>query len=291
MMRVVEGRTWIEGGSFLMGSDRHYPEEKPRRRVTVGSFWIDTAPVTNAKFSRFVRETLYVTAAERAPDPRDYPGIDPALLRPGSAVFVGTSGPVPLDASERWWTFVDEANWRAPEGPGSTLKGREDHPVVHITAEDAFAYAAWAGGRLPSEAQWEYAARGGLEGATYTWGDEAYPGGRVMANTWQGRFPWENLALGGFDRTSPVGSFPANGFGLVDMAGNVWEWTRDEAPSSPVSSSCCAPPARRTRRLVVKGGSHLCAPEYCFRFRPAARQFMEADSASSHVGLRLVYEA
>lgn len=273
-----------------MGSDRFYPEERPARRVTVGGFRIDTAPVTNARFARFVEATGYVTDAERLPDPRDVPGANPALLRPGSAVFVGTSGPVPLSAPERWWAFVDGANWRAPEGPGSTLEGREEHPVVHVTHEDALAFAAWAGGTLPTEAQWEYAARGGLEGATYPWGDELYPGGRVMANTWQGRFPWENLALGGFHRTSPVGSFPPNGFGLVDMAGNVWQWTRDEAPREPTSPSCCAPPPRRVRLLVVKGGSHLCAPEYCWRFRPAARQFMEADSASSHVGFRLVYE-
>lgn len=303
--------TWIAGGRFRMGCERSYPEEGPVHPVAVDGFWIDTEPVTVREFGRFVRATDYVTVAERRPDPAEYPSVDPALLVPGSLVFQGTRGPVPLTDHRAWWAFVPGANWRHPEGPESDVRGRDLHPVVHIANEDAAAYAAWVDKELPSEAEWEFAARGGRDGALFTWGDEDHVGsGRLLANTWQGRFPWENLGAAGWSGTSEVGSFPANGYGLFDMAGNVWEWTSDFfTPSHPGEAprSCCVPqnprvasaersfdlgaPDAHIPRKVIKGGSHLCAPTYCLRYRPAARQGEALDSSTSHIGFRCLLRA
>jgi formylglycine-generating enzyme len=290
------GALLVPGGAFRMGSDRFYPEEAPVRTAVVPDLWVDEHPVTNAEFRRFVKATGHLTAAERPPAPDDFPGAEPADLVPGSLVFRPTAGPVPLDDWTRWWHWVPGADWRHPEGPGSTLHGRERHPVVHVGFEDAVAYAAWAGGRLPTEPEWEHAARGGLDQATYAWGDDPEPRGRTMANRWYGRFPWENLAPRGFDRTSPVGQFPANGFGLHDVTGNVWEWTATAWPDAgngpaEAAHSCCAPesPALGEHaRRVIKGGSHLCAPSYCLRYRPAARQGQEVRSSTGHLGFRCV---
>jgi formylglycine-generating enzyme len=280
----------LPGGTFRMGSDRFYPEEAPVREVTVGGFAIDRHPVTVAEFRRFVKSTGYVTDAEKPPAPQDYPDADPALLVPGSLVFQRTAGPVPLDDWRNWWHWVPGADWRHPEGRDTTVGGRERHPVTHVTHGDATAYAEWAGKALPTEAEWEYAARGGLDGAIFTWGDEFAPKGRMMANTWQGEFPWQNLLLDRHERTSPVESYPPNGYGLYDMAGNVWEWTDDWFTSRGASASpCCAPAAdERFPRRVTKGGSHLCAPNYCLRYRPAARQGEAIDSSTGHIGFRCV---
>ena len=298
---------WIPGGTFAMGSDDWYPEERPVHLASVDGFWMDEHPVTVAEFRRFVKATGYVTLAERPPDPELYPGADASLLVPGSVVFHRTRGPVDLTDFRNWWSYVPGASWRDPYGPGLPRGGRERHPVTQISFEDAEAYAAWAGKALPTEAEWEFAARGGLEGATYAWGDEFAPKGRMMANTWQGEFPWENLLLDKFEGTSPVGSFPPNGYGLVDMTGNVWEWTVDwYAPRHPdaVEHACCAPvnprnaspdrsydtgmPGTTIPRRVTKGGSHLCAPNYCHRYRPAARQAEPIDSATCHIGFRCI---
>lgn len=297
----------IPGGTFLMGSDNFYPEESPVHRVAVDGFWMDEQQVTNAGFRRFAQETGYVTLAERPPNPSDYPGIDPTLLVPGSLVFQRPSRRVSLNDYRLWWAYLPGACWKHPEGPTSTLNGRERHPVVHIAYADAEAYAAWAGKQLPTEAEWEFAARGGLDGAAFVWGDEFAPKGRMMANTWQGEFPWQNLATDGYEGTSPVRTFPPNGYGLYDMAGNVWEWTSDFfTPRHPneVIKSCCIPRNPRVEaaeqslvgnlpgidipRKVLKGGSHLCAPNYCLRYRPAARQGEMVDSAASHIGFRCI---
>ena len=287
---------WVEGGEFLMGSEAFYPEEGPVRRTEVGGFWIDRHPVTAGEFRRFVRDTGYTTLAERPLDPADYPGADPDLLVPGSLVFRKTSGPVPFDDVRNWWQYVPGAFWKKPGGPGTTINGRDRHPVVQVAYEDAEAYASWIGKALPSEAEWEYAARGGLDGAAFAWGDEHFPDGKAMANTWQGEFPWQNLNLDGFEGTSPVGSFPPNGYGLYDMTGNVWEWTSDwfRADRSESESPCCAPPVRpgeRFPRKAIKGGSHLCAPNYCLRYRPAARQGETVDTSTGHIGFRCVVRA
>jgi formylglycine-generating enzyme required for sulfatase activity len=293
------GGVLVPGGAFQMGSDRFYPEEAPVRTAVVPDLWVDEHPVTNAAFRRFVKATGHVTTAERSPDPRDFPGADPAELVPGSLVFRRTPGPVPLDDWTRWWHWVPGADWRHPEGPGSTLHGRDRHPVVHVGFEDAVAYAAWAGRRLPTEAEWEHAARGGLDQATYAWGDDPEPRGRVRANRWFGQFPWENLSPHGFERTSPVKWFPANGYGLYDVTGNVWEWTTTGWPvggAQPVEAAhgCCAPHAQHPpaldehARRTIKGGSHLCAPSYCLRYRPAARQGQEVRSTTGHLGFRCV---
>src|SRR6186997_2219693 len=233
----------VPGGTFAMGSEDFYPEERPVRQVTVSGFLMDARQVTAAEYRRFVRETGYVTVAERPLDPADYPDADAELLVPGSLVFRETAGPVPLDDVRSWWEYVPGASWKRPAGPGTTINGRDRHPVVQVAYEDAEAYAAWVGKQLPTEAEWEFAARGGLERATFAWGDEHTPGGTPMANTWQGDFPWQNLKEDGFEGTSPVGSFPPNGYGLYDMCGNVWEWTSDWFTTSSggaESAPCCA---------------------------------------------------
>jgi formylglycine-generating enzyme required for sulfatase activity len=283
-----------------MGSEDFYPEERPVHRVEVDGFWMDAHPVTNAEFRRFVKATGHRTVAERPPEAVDYPDADPTLLVPGALVFRPTTGPVDLRDWRAWWAWVPGADWRHPEGPGSTLHGRDRHPVVQVAYADALAYAAWAGKALASEAEWEYAARGGLEGKVFCWGDEFAPRGRMMANTWQGEFPWQNLLLDRWERTSPVGAFPPNGYGLWDMAGNVWEWTSDYfTPRHPDAATkpCCVPHnpqvtkpalAEPIPRWVIKGGSHLCAPSYCLRYRPAARQGEAVDTATGHIGVRCI---
>ncbi len=305
-----EEMVWIPGGVFAMGSDRHYPEEAPAHRVRVEGFWIDRTPVTNRDFLRFVKATGHVTVAEIAPDPNDYPGALPHMLRAGSLVFSPPNGAVDLTDWSQWWRFKFGADWRRPYGPRSSIAGLHDHPVVHVAYRDAEAYAKWAGKELPTEAEWEFAARGGLEGAEFAWGDEFAPGGRQMANTWQGGFPNENTRLDGFERTSPVTAFPPNGCGLHDMIGNVWEWTTDwftAQHEADASKPCCIPdsprggreqesydpcqPQIRIPRKVIKGGSHLCAPNYCRRYRPAARHAQPVDTSTSHVGFRCVVRA
>jgi formylglycine-generating enzyme required for sulfatase activity len=284
----------IPGATFRMGSEDFYPEERPVRAMTVAGFWMDEHPVTAGEFRRFVRQTGYVTVAERPLDAADYPDADPALLVPGSLVFRKTSGPVPLDDVRSWWAYLPGASWKRPAGPGSTINGRDRHPVVQVAYEDAEAYAGWAGKELPTEAEWELAARGGLDGAAFSWGDEHDPGGQPAANTWQGQFPWQNLKVDGFEGTSPVGSFPPNGYGLHDMCGNVWEWTSDwftRSGDAVAGKPCCAPPSvpgERFPRKVIKGGSHLCAPNYCLRYRPAARQGETVDTSTSHIGFRCI---
>ena len=289
------GMAWVEGGVFRMGSEDFYPEERPVREVRVDGFWMDERPVTAAEFRLFVRATGYMTVAERPLDSADYPDANPELLAPGSLVFRKTAGPVPLDDVRNWWEYVPEASWRRPGGPGTTINGRDRHPVVQVAYEDAEAYASWAGKELPTEAEWEYAARGGLDGAIFAWGDEHFPGGKAMANSWQGDFPWQNLKLDGYEDTSPVGSFPPNGYGLFDMTGNVWEWTTDAfAPNGAGEPEvpCCAPTQRpegeRFARKVIKGGSYLCAPNYCLRYRPAARQSETIDTSTGHIGFRCI---
>ncbi len=297
----------LAGGEFVMGSDRHYPEEAPTRRVRVGAFRMGAGPVTNTQFAEFVADTGYVTVAERPLDPADFPGAPEENLLPGSMVFTPTPGPVDLRHLSQWWTWTPGASWRAPEGPRSGIDTRHDHPVVHVAHEDALAYATWVGGSLPTEAEWEFAARGGLEGADYTWGDDARPDGRVMANTWIGdEFPYRNHRTDGFERTTPIGFFPANGYGLFDMAGNVWEWTDDwyRAVASTTSGCCSAEnprggtiedsydpaqPQFKIPRKVVKGGSFLCADTYCRRYRPAARRPQMTDTGMSHIGFRVVW--
>jgi sulfatase modifying factor 1 len=283
---------WIAPGEFAMGSEDFYPEERPVRRVAVGGFWMDAHPVTAAEYRRFVRETGYVTVAERPLDADDYPDADPELLQPGSLAFRKTTGPVNLSDVRNWWEYVPGAYWKKPGGPGSTINGRDRHPVVQVAHEDAEAFAGWAGKELPTEAEWEYAARGGLDGAPFAWGDEHFPDGKPMANSWQGEFPWQNLKADGFEGTSPVGSFPPNGYGLYDMTGNVWEWTSEWfVQNGAAQSPCCAPqplPGERFPRRVIKGGSHLCAPNYCLRYRPAARQSESIDTSTGHIGFRCI---
>jgi formylglycine-generating enzyme len=298
----------VPGGTFTMGSDDHYPEEAPAHPVHVDGFWIDRTTVTNDAFAAFVAATGHVTMAERPPDPAAYPGALPEMLVAASTVFRRPRGPVDLSDPYQWWTWVPGADWRHPRGPQSSLRGLGDHPVVHVAYDDAAAYAAWAGKDLPTEAEWERAARGGLDGAEYAWGDELTPGGRHLANVWQGEFPRENLVLDGWEHTAPAKSFPPNGYGLFQVTGNVWEWTSDwyqdhAALAATVDRTCCAVanPRGGTRdasvdradpaavpRRVMKGGSHLCAPNYCRRYRPAARMAQPVDTSTSHLGFRCI---
>ena len=300
-----EGMVWIPGGDFLMGSNNHYREEAPAHEVSVNGFWMDQFAVTNAQFARFVDATGYVTSAERPPNPADYPGAKPEMLVPASVVFQKPRQRVDLRNHYNWWTYVPHANWRHPEGPESSIEGRADHPVIHVAFEDVEAYVKWVGKELPTEAEWEFAARGGLAGAAFAWGDKFAPEGKLMANTWQGDFPVENLMLDGFERTAPVGSFPPNGYGLYEMTGNVWEWTTDwYQEHSQISHSCCgsvgpkdgqreksydpATPEIKIARKVMKGGSYLCAPNYCRRYRPAARMAQPVDTSTCHLGFRCI---
>jgi formylglycine-generating enzyme len=299
---------WVPGGTFRMGSDNHYPEEAPAHTVIVDGFWMDVHTVTNEEFRRFVDATAYVTLAERPPNPADYPGAKSEMLMPASVVFRKPRQQVDMTNSYNWWGYVPGANWRNPEGPTSSLRKKAKHPVVQVAYEDAEAYARWAGKELPTEAEWEFAARGGLEDAEFVWGDEFAPGGRMMANTWQGEFPWENLATDGYEGTAPVGSFPPNGYGLYDMAGNVWQWTTDwYREHGQIQQSCCTPhnprggerdasfdpqmPNIHIPRKVTKGGSYLCAPNYCRRYRPAARMAQPIDTAICHLGFRCLIRA
>jgi len=305
--RGAKDMVWIPGGTFRMGSDKHYPEEAPAHSVAVDGFWIDRTPVTNAEFHRFVRATGYMTFAEIAPQASDYPGAQPEMLRAGSLVFTPPHHPVDLSDWSQWWQFKFGADWRRPYGPRSSIAGLSHHPVVHIAYCDALAYAEWAGKDLPTEAEWEFAARGGLDGAEFAWGDEFMLQGKPQANTWHGNFPHEQFAMNGHARTSPVSAFPPNGYGLYDMIGNVWEWTRDwysPRHEADAPKACCIPlnprggreeasydscqPAIRIPRKVLKGGSHLCAPNYCRRYRPAARHAQPVDTSTSHVGFRCV---
>lgn len=302
----------LEGGTFRMGSEEYSPDETPVHLREVAPFEIDVHPVTNAQFAAFVDATGYVTVAERELDPADFPGADPADLVPGSLVFTPTEGPVDLDDWRQWWRWVPGASWRHPFGPGSSVDDRPDHPVVHVAFEDAAAYAAWAGRRLPTEAEFEFAARGGLDGARFAWGDEESPDGRLMVNRFQGDFPYRNTGASGWRGTSPVGTFPPNGYGLLDVTGNVWEWTTDfYAPRHVVpgaepglgvdrgarrdlltdAAAASAEPGSRIPRRVLKGGSHLCSPQYCLRYRPAARSPQAEDSSTTHIGFRCARDA
>ena len=295
----------LPGGPFTMGSEDFYPEEGPAHRRTVGAFDIDLHPVTTAQFADFVEQTGYLTTAEQALDPAQFPGLAPDELAPGALSFTPAAGPVDLRNWRQWWRWQPGASWRAPQGPDGgfgTATDRATHPVVQVSFLDAQAYAAWAGKELPTEVELEYAAGGGVDAAPYAWGDQAKPGGRLMANTWQGRFPFENVGADGWVGTSPVMSFAANGFGLFDLIGNTWEWTtsaytlRQDVPAHP----CCGPSrtsgldpgiADPERRRVLKGGSHLCAPEYCLRYRPAARSPQSDDTSTTHIGFRCILRA
>jgi len=296
---------FVPAATFLMGSDHHYPEEAPAHVVAVDAFWMDRYPVTNRDFDRFVRATGYVTLAERPVDPALYPGAKPEFLVPSSVLFEKPAGRVDLRNAYNWWRYIPGADWRHPRGPRTSLQGLWNHPVVHVAFEDATAYAKWAGKELPTEAEWELAARGGLDGAEFVWGDELAPNGELRANTWQGEFPWQNTLEDGYEWTAPVGSFPPNGYGLHEMAGNVWEWTTDWYSSSHEggTSACCAPtnprggsleqsfdPAQAIKipRKVMKGGSYLCAPNYCRRYRPAARMAQPIDTSTCHLGFRCI---
>jgi formylglycine-generating enzyme len=295
---------WIAGGSFVMGSDRHYPEEAPAHDVTVDGFWIDKYAVTNEQFTHFVDATAYVTTAERMPRAEDYPGALPEMLKAASVVFQKPPQRVDMGNHYNWWNYVAGAQWRHPEGPESSIESRLQHPVVHLTYEDVESYAKWAGKDLPTEAEWEFAARGGLNGAGYAWGEEMTPGGKFMANTWQGEFPYKNLRSDGYEGTAPVGQFPPNAYGIYDMIGNVWEWTTDwyTAKHAP-GKGCCSGdvpkghreasfdpnmPDLRIPRKAIKGGSFLCAENYCRRYRPASRMAQPVDTSTCHVGLRLI---
>ena len=286
MAAVRTDMAWVPATTFRMGSDAHYPDEAPVREVAVDAFSIDRHQVTNRQFAAFVAETGYRSVAERPLDPAAFPGAPAENLVPGSMVFVGTSRPVDLRHLAQWWRWTPGASWRAPEGPGSTVDGREEHPVVHVGYEDAERYAAWAGGALPTEAEWELAARGGLDGAAFTWGEDPERAGQRLANYWHGDFPWR--AEPGYGTTTRVGSFPPNGHGLFDMAGNVWEWTRDWYGGSERASLDPSQPQFAVPRKIVKGGSFLCADEYCRRYRPAARRPQAVDTGMSHLGFRCV---
>ncbi len=301
------GMVWIPAGEFWMGSDApNFPDARPWHRVRLSGFWIDRTTVTNEQFARFVAATHYVTVAERKPRAEDYPDASPEMLVAGSVVFTAPDHPVPLNNQMQWWRYVPGADWRHPEGSGSSIRGREQHPVVHIAYDDALAYAHWAGKRLPTEAEFEYAERGGLDRKPYAWGDQFKPGGKPMANTFQGHFPDRNTAEDGYAGTAPVGSFPANGYGLYDMSGNVWEWTSDwyrpdyyatlaasgtvaVNPKGPLDSYDPAEPGVPKR--VHRGGSFLCSDQYCSRYMPGGRGKGEPSTSTNHLGFRLVKDA
>ena len=283
----------VPGATFRMGSTRFYPEEAPSHPVTVSGFAIERHPVTNAQFAEFVHATGYVTVAEQPLDPALYPGVAAADLLPGALIFRPSAGPVDLRDWRQWWGWSPGACWRHPFGPDTGIADKAEHPVVQVAYPDAVAYATWADRRLPTEAEWEYAAGGGAA-TTYAWGDEPAPGGALRANTWQGRFPYRNDGAAGWVGTSPVGAFPAGAFGLLDMIGNVWEWTSTRytprhRPGGQ-EKACCTPShaADPTVNQALKGGSHLCAPEYCHRYRPAARSPQSQDSSTTHIGFRCV---
>jgi sulfatase modifying factor 1 len=305
------GMIWIPGGNFVMGTNdpQAYDAEKPAVEVTVSGFWMDETEVTNAQFAEFVKSTGYKTVAERPINweelkkqlPPGTPMVDASVLVPGSMVFTPPSSRVPLEDISIWWKWVNGANWRHPEGPQSTIEGMEDHPVVHIAFEDAEAFANWAGKRLPTEFEWEFAARGGINGKRFAWGDELTPDGKFLANTFQGMFPHRNEGTDGFLGTSPVKSFTSNSFGLYDMIGNVWELTSDwydalkysriagKAPKLDAGMNPCYNPTNPyAMERVIKGGSFLCAANYCVNYRPSARQGQAFDSGTSNVGFRLV---
>jgi formylglycine-generating enzyme required for sulfatase activity len=289
----------LPGGTFRMGSAAFYADETPVHVREVSPFEIDEHPVTNRLFRDFVEATEYVTVAEEPLDAAEFPDLDESERAPGAMVFMPTAGPVDLRDFRQWWSWVPGARWSEPFGPGSTVDDRLDHPVVQVAFRDAGAYAAWAGARLPTETEWEYAARGGLDGALFAWGDDPTPGGRLMVNQWQGRFPYRNDGAAGWVGTSPVGTFPPNGYGLYDMTGNTWEWTTsaysprhlrpgETAPSPGGRPNLFGPPDPAPGRRVLKGGSHLCSPEYCLRYRPAARSPQSDDTAMTHIGFRCV---
>jgi len=290
---VTENLVHIPAQAATLGSDRHYPEEGPARPVDIDAFWMMAGPVTNTDFAEFVTATNYLTVAERPVSADDYPDAPADNLQPGSMVFHRTRGPVDLQHLNQWWTWTPGASWRHPVGPLSSIDKRADHPVVHIAYEDAEAYAAWAGLSLPTEAEWETAARGGLDRAEYTWGAEPESPDQRLANYWHGDFPWRPDR--GYGRTSPVGTYPPNGYGLFDMAGNVWEWTTDWYGETRDDQPCCASdsydpgqPQFQVPRKIVKGGSFLCADVYCLRYRPAARRPQAVDTGMSHIGFRCV---
>lgn len=302
-VQAIDGMVFIEGGIFNMGSGHPMMHDaRPIHRVKVDSFYIDEHEVTNHQFDRFVRETGYATVAEQPLNPADFPGVALQDLQPGSLVFSEPSRPVNLNNELQWWRFVKGAYWQHPEGPGSNIDNRLDHPVVHIAWADAVAYADWAGKRLPTEAEWEYAARGGLDKKDYIWGDKLKLSGSFMANTFQGQFPNRNSAKDGFTFTSPVKSFPANSYGTYDMAGNVWEWVSDwysadyyknlttfdvvDNPLGPTDSFDSND--RSMPQRVQKGGSFLCTDQYCSRYMPGSRGKGDPKSSSNHVGFRLV---
>jgi formylglycine-generating enzyme required for sulfatase activity len=292
---------WIPGGTFWMGGDdSSMGDATPVHEVTLDGFWIDRTELTNRQFAEFVAATGYVTVAERRPDPRDFPDVPPEKLVPGSLVFTPPSGEVSLENPLAWWSYVPDASWKHPEGPGTTIEGKDDYPVVQVCWDDAVAFARWAGKRLPTEAEWEFAARGGKARSRFIWGDEPRPSGKWQANIWQGRFPDRGSPEDGFNRTAPVRSFPANAFGLFDMAGNVWEWCSDwyrpgydigqtRNPTGP--SSSFDPNEPRVPKRVQRGGSFLCTDQYCTRYLPGARGKGAVDSAASHVGFRCALSA
>lgn len=302
-----DGMVWVPGGTFWMGgSDRAMPDALPAHLVEVAGFWMDRTPVTNAQFQRFVAATGHVTVAERKPDPADLPGVPASMLVAGSAVFTPTGRPVALSNPLQWWRYAPGASWRAPAGAGSSLSGRADHPVVHVAYEDAVAYARWAGGRLPTEAEFEFAARGGLDRNLYAWGNELRPAGRDAGNTWQGTFPVRDEAQDGYAGTSPVTAFPPNGYGLYDMGGNVWHWCADwyrpdtyagraaagaviRNPDGPATSHDPQEPGAAKR--VVRGGSYLCTDQYCARYLVGSRGKAEVSSGASNLGFRVVRAA